>query len=250
MRKVLKSFVENTYVEVEGKKIPAKIYREMRRDVRFSIARKGAILRMPLLLHANDQETQVANFRNWVRTQFENKSVLHDHFPGKAWQDGDELKIAGKAYRLAIELTENKTHTARLDGNVIRLQLTRYDTDMHREKAVKHLLSRIVAQVFLPEITRRVLDWNERHFRRSVRSVNLKYNLSNWGSCSAKGNINLSTRVLFAPDNVVDYVIVHELAHLVELNHSDRFWQVVEKVMPDYREKENWLKENWRDCDF
>ena len=70
----------------------------------------------------------------------------------------------------------------------------------------------------------------------------MKYNHSNWGSCSSKGNINLSTRLLFAPDDVIDYVIIHELAHRIEMNHSPRFWKLVSDAMPDYKEKEKWLK--------
>jgi predicted metal-dependent hydrolase len=78
----------------------------------------------------------------------------------------------------------------------------------------------------------------------------LKYNQTNWGSCSTRGNINLSTRLLFAPDDVIDYVIIHELAHLLEMNHSNRFWNIVKKAMPEYREKEVWLKKNGHLCDF
>ncbi|MDV7393186.1 M48 family metallopeptidase, partial [Arthrospira platensis SPKY1] len=77
-----------------------------------------------------------------------------------------------------------------------------------------------------------------------------KYNSSNWGSCSSGRNINLSTRLLFAPPAVQDYVIIHELAHLVELNHSDRFWKLVSEIMPDYEEKEKWLKEYGHLCEF
>jgi predicted metal-dependent hydrolase len=67
------------------------------------------------------------------------------------------------------------------------------------------------------------------YFQKPIKSVNLKYNLSNWGSCSTKGNINLSTRLLFAPDDVIDYVIIHELAHLLEMNHSPHFWAIVKR---------------------
>ena len=102
----------------------------------------------------------------------------------------------------------------------------------------------------MPEITRRVIELNRKHFQKPVKGVRLKYNHSNWGSCSRSGNINLSTRLLFAPPDVIDYVIVHELAHLVELNHSPRFWNIVEKAVPDYRDKEKWLKENRNLCDF
>lgn len=58
-----------------------------------------------------------------------------------------------------------------------------------------------------------------------------------WGSCSAKGGLNFSWRLLFARQDVIDYVVVHELAHLVEFNHSPRFWTLVESILPDYRER-------------
>ena len=78
----------------------------------------------------------------------------------------------------------------------------------------------------------------------------MKYNHSNWGSCSEKGNINISTRALFTPNDVLDYLYVHELAHLVEQNHSNSFWTLVQKAMPDYKEKQKWLKENGGKCKF
>jgi predicted metal-dependent hydrolase len=62
--------------------------------------------------------------------------------------------------------------------------------------------------------------------------------------------LNFSSRLLFAPQDVQDYVIIHELAHLIELNHSDAFWQLVADAMPNYSEKENWLKENGAACRF
>ncbi len=121
---------------------------------------------------------------------------------------------------------------------------------MHRQKSIKHLLSRLVGQDFLPSISRKVHDINHLYFKKKINSINLKYNQTNWGSCSAQGNVNLSTRLLFAPEEVVDYVIVHELAHLIELNHSSRFWKLVADAMPDYQEKEKWLKEMGPTCNF
>lgn len=67
-----------------------------------------------------------------------------------------------------------------------------------------------------------------------------------WGSCSARGNLNFNWRLILAPAGVLDYVVVHELAHRREMNHSARFWAVVEKAMPDYRKYKKWLAENGR----
>lgn len=71
----------------------------------------------------------------------------------------------------------------------------------------------------------------------------MKYATSFWGHCSTNGNIVISVRLLFAPVKVIDYVLVHELAHLVHHDHSPRFWKVVEQIMPDYEEAEKHLKE-------
>ena len=67
-----------------------------------------------------------------------------------------------------------------------------------------------------------------------------------WGSCSAKGNLNFNWRLAFAPRQVLDYVVIHELAHLRELNHSKRFWAMVEKYCPDFRVNRRWLHDNQR----
>ncbi|HML38976.1 MAG TPA: SprT family zinc-dependent metalloprotease [Bacillota bacterium] len=64
-----------------------------------------------------------------------------------------------------------------------------------------------------------------------------------WGSCNRKGDINFTYRLLFAPEKLIDYVVVHELAHLKEMNHSDRFWAIVEAALPDYRERRKRLRE-------
>lgn len=247
---MLKTKVEHTFIEAGGKTIPAKIYWEMRKNVRFSIAQKGAIMRMPLMMLPHEQQKQVANFKDWVKRQIDEREKLQTHFTPKNYETGDILKVGRKEYGIHIEFTDNKTHSAKLEAGIIRLRLVQDDSELHRSKAIKHLLSRVVAQDQLPGIYARVAELNRRYFQKDFKTVNLKYNLTNWGSCSSRGNINLSTRLLFAPDEVIDYVIIHELAHLAEMNHSDRFWALVERAMPDYKQKEAWLKKNWQICDF
>lgn len=74
--------------------------------------------------------------------------------------------------------------------------------------------------------------------------VTIKNQRSRWGSCSSKGNLNFNCLLMLAPDSVVDYVVVHELSHRIHMNHSKDFWLQVESIMPDYKEKEKWLKDN------
>ena len=74
--------------------------------------------------------------------------------------------------------------------------------------------------------------------------ITIRNQRTRWGSCSAKGNLNFNCLLMLCPEDVLDYVIIHELCHRKELNHSKRFWAEVERVMPDYKEKKAWLKKN------
>ena len=78
---------------------------------------------------------------------------------------------------------------------------------------------------------------------KSPKQVRITSAKTRWGSCSAKGGLNFSWRLMFAPPEGIDYVAVHELAHLIELNHSPRFWAIVEAILPDYRARRQALAE-------
>ena len=78
----------------------------------------------------------------------------------------------------------------------------------------------------------------------SYGNITIRDQKSRWGSCSSTGNLNFSWRLILMPIEVMDYVVVHELAHLMEMNHSKAFWAEVEKVLPDYEVQRKWLKEN------
>lgn len=239
-----------TVIKAEGLEIPVDIFHELRRDTRFGLTGRRATLRVPHGAPPEFVREQIMRLEIWVAQVLRDKPAMRQPFTRKNYQTGDTLVVGGRKYLLDLKTEERSSHTARLIGDTIHIQLASHASEMHQHKSIKTLLSRVVAGDFYPEIHQRVHEWNSRTVRRPIKSVNLKYNHSNWGSCSSNSNVNLSTRLLFAPVPVQDYVIVHELAHLVEMNHSDKFWALVAHYMPDYVEKERWLKANRALCDF
>ena len=242
--------VEKQFIEIEGTKIQVDVIRERRRSVRFSVVKDGVNVRMPFMLTPEQEREQFQRLQEWLLKVYKKKSNFLEKFEQKDYKTGDIVEVGTRKYYLDIYLEDKKNHSAKLKNGTISLFLSQNDSETHRKKAISQLLSRVIADDFLPEIARRVQEWNKIYFRKAIKSIRLKYNHSNWGSCSQDGNINLSSRLLFAPDDVIDYVIVHELSHLVEMNHSDRFWKVVADVMPNYEEKEKWLSKNGALCDF
>jgi len=244
--------MKRTNIIIDGQEIPVKIYRERRRDVRFSFtARTGGYLRMPAHYTELQVREQEAKFEKWLREAFAKKPELIERFRGRVYEDGTTLTVGKKTYTIRFSEKENaKYHTAKIEGYTIHIIISTKDKGHHLQKSIRQLISRCVGNDRLPEMTERVRFWNDRHFNKPVNKVSFKLNQSNWGSCSTRGNINFSTRLLFAPDEVIDYVIVHELAHLIEANHSAAFWKVVSDVMPDYKEKEDWLKQHGEACNF
>ena len=103
--------------------------------------------------------------------------------------------------------------------------------------------SSISGQLAAQELPARVFELAALH-RLPVRRVTVRNQRSRWGSCSRRGTISLNWRLVQAPLFVRDYLVLHELAHLREMNHSRRFWSEVARLCPDFREAERWLKQH------
>ena len=78
----------------------------------------------------------------------------------------------------------------------------------------------------------------------SYQKIRIGNQRTRWGSCSSKGTISYNWRLILMPEEIMDYVVVHELCHLLEMNHSPRFWRLVAEVLPDYAKRRTWLKQH------
>lgn len=245
-----KNYEERHLKFEEGPAVKVRIYRERRNSVRYYLGKNGGILRLPVFLSRKQEEHYLDQFHRWLQKQLDRRAELGKEMQPRVYQDGDTLQVGQKKYLLTIRREDRKTHGGRLKDDRITLQLSKHASEDSLREDIPTLLSRLVAKDFLPRISRRVDELNDRFFQQDIGQIRLKHTHTVWGSCSRKRNLNLSTRLLFAPADVIDYVIIHELAHLIEMNHSQKFWRLVEEAMPNYREKEKWLKENGHLCRF
>lgn len=100
----------------------------------------------------------------------------------------------------------------------------------------------------LADLAIKVIPVKVKHYANLMQvqygRITIRNQKTRWGSCSGKGNLNFNCLLMLAPDEVVDYVVIHELCHLLEMNHSKAFWGQVEKVMPEYKTYKKWLKDH------
>lgn len=150
---------------------------------------------------------------------------------------GTQLPVAGRMIR--IECPPGRRLPPRVDGGALILQGA--DTATAGPRAAVYLKLR-ARDLLVP-----AAHGYAARIGRPVTAVSLRDTISRWGSCSAAGRLSFSWRLAMAPAEVLDYVAAHEVAHLAEMNHGPRFWALVERLMPDYRPRRDWLRTRGRE---
>jgi predicted metal-dependent hydrolase len=190
------------------------------------------IVRAPLHTPEAEIEGLVIRKSAWIRRTMDgmkNRPLA----PRKAFVNGEEFLFLGSPYLLEI-VEEN--------GQEIEL----------RDRLCIH-------RKLLPDIRSHLLQWYRLQAKKHVtgrcevysgltgftpQSIHITDARKRWGSCSSKGALNFSWRIIMAPREVVDYIIVHELVHLDQPDHSRNFWRTVEQILPDYATRKEWLRKN------
>ncbi|MDE0026389.1 MAG: M48 family metallopeptidase [Spirochaetaceae bacterium] len=241
-------------LRIAGLTFPVIVSHERRRDARATIGRRGVLIRLPVGEPIAWCDRQVTSLLHWAARTIARDPGRFRIRPPRSYHHDQRLSVAGSEFRLHLEHADRATNAVRL-GRVdmtgcrtLRLILAAGQSEAQRDHALPRLVSRGLALAKEPELRGQVEDLNDTYFRRPLGTVRYRYARSRWGSCSARGNISIATRLLLAPPDVFEYVLVHELAHLVELNHSSRFWNLVECVVPDFRTHQAWLRRHHQDC--
>ncbi|MBN2101411.1 MAG: DUF45 domain-containing protein [Candidatus Aenigmarchaeota archaeon] len=210
------------------------------------------VVTIRLSSRANKAERQkhLDEFREWAIQRIRKNPERYKPPYTREYRNQDVIDIGGEKFALRIDYTKRKSASGNILGNIIRLNIPEAIPEEDRKKHISSVLAKIVAQRRLPRLQNKINLLNNLFFRKELGDIKFKNMSSRWGSCSRHGNITISSRLLLAPDEILEYVCVHELAHLVHFNHSKKYWELVGKVIPDYKERDKWLSKNGEKCVF
>jgi len=238
-------------IYISNRPLDVRVYQEFRESIRYSIGKKYIIVRMP---HGTGfgplLDRELAKVQKWVAEKLKESPGLWAQLIPRIYEHGETLKVMGDVYTLDIERSVRKNITAKIIGDKIVIKCPSNAKIKAQQEGIRNVIIKLINKAYLPVVKHRVQQINDRFFHEPLENVFLKYNTSNWGSCSSQRNINLSSRLLLTNRDVIDYVIVHELSHLKVMDHSPAFWKIVESVMPDYQQCEDWLDTYGNECHF
>lgn len=157
----------------------------------------------------------------------------------------EEFVIKDKTYITKFVYADRKSCKLVIEDNNKLIFTLPYNCQHHQvEEAVKKMLIKALAELQREYLEDLVADLNHKYLNRAVNSVSFKDFKSKWGECNSHSDVSINTYLLFAPEDVLEYIIIHELSHIGMLNHSKNYWGVVDNILPERKEKELWLKNN------
>lgn len=230
-------------VEIGGRTFRVSTIASSNRNAVARLKGRTIVISLPSKWPASEKERIWNNlYRRAVRS-IERGRWRPENSRKLGFSHGQTIVAMGNEFEIA--LMPHRNFRSRTLGRKIEVGVVE-DHPETSERASR-LVRKELERNLMPLLAARVHSINREHFGSSLREISLRDNTSRWGSCSSSGSISLSFRLLFMPQEILDYVIVHELAHTKYRSHGPRFWALVEKVVPDHKERRKWLRENgWK----
>ena len=185
-------------------------------------------------------ENLIRNRTTWIRQKLKIQTEIIRPKP-KEYVSGETFTYLGRNYRL--KCVSDGVEDAKLKNGYLTVHVEKGVTGSDFERSVKTSLEQWYRGHALSK-----LEEKTKRYASIIgvipKSVDLKDYKARWGSCSSSGDVTYNWRIIIAPHQIVDYIVVHELCHLLEHNHGPKYWKHVEHVIPNYKDCRQWLKVN------
>jgi predicted metal-dependent hydrolase len=239
-----KNQIENTTFAIEENQFALTIVRSHHRRRSISLAispNSQLILRAPFKTNTKTIENMIKQHSNWILQKLSQLHLIEKTKQKYEVAYGDVFYYLGQPYQLKIiESAVTKPNCA-LSIDALTVTIKPSQKPNIRQQEILKILTKWCCNQAMEKTRERMLFWSN--------VLNVKFNklsisraTKRWGSCSTINNIRINWRLIMAPPALLDYVVVHELCHVVHKNHSERFWGLVASVMPDYKDYRRTLK--------
>ena len=227
-----------------------RLRRSNRKSMGLSIERDGDVMvRVPHKAKLKDIEKFIAEKRIWIYQKLARKKALNREKPKREFVNGQGFLYLGRSYRL--KFVDNSEIKPGRSSKAAPLRLWRDHFELaqsEKANARNHFVSWYRKQI-KNQLKERIPRYDKR-IGVTIKDVRISDLGHRWASCGRNGVVNFNWRSVMAPVWVFDYILVHEMVHMIERGHTDRFWHLVARVIPDYEEHVRWLNENGVDLDL
>jgi len=206
----------------------------------------GILVRAPNHLSSVEIKRIVKKKADWIQRKQKKVNEIKPAPQPKEFLSGEKLPYLGRRYRLQVSRTnEVKKASVKLYQGKFQVQVNSLLEEEARRLAIRAAFIAWYRKRAEVKINERVEKYKTK-IGVEPNNVKIKKQKKRWGSCSSKGNLNFNWKLIMAPMSIIDYLVVHELAHLKYSNHSRDFWNLVGALVPDYEGKQEWLRINGR----
>ena len=226
-------------IKYENKTITYSVNKAKIHNLYISIQDGEVVVKAPWYATSNQIQEVVESKKDWIMKELEKYRIS----PRKAkkYIDNEEFQILGKPYTLNIYYQETNKVSLNVENQKISIILPIEYSEEDNTEEIKKLIDKMYYKIAEKEV-----EISMEKIRKLVGLAPDEYRIkktkSLWGSCSSNRKITINQNLMMYDRHVIDYVVLHEVCHLKYMNHSKKFWAMVEKYMPDYKEAEKELK--------
>lgn len=204
-----------------------RLIKERRKSLRLYVENGEVIVKAPKIISKRYIDDFVSKYREWIEKELEKyQNEKRDFTEGERFlYFGEEFSLLFKPLKKDFIFENGFFVNCDLKERTKKLLI-----DFYKSEAKKYISKRVIELA--------------KDYGLSFNKIKINSAKRRWASCSSKGNLNFSYRLIMAPKSVIDYVIIHELSHLTHMNHSKDFWALVQQRCPNYKAYEKWLKSN------
>ena len=219
------------------------IRRPRRKTASISVKDNIVTVLVPQNLSEERVEQVVRRKSRWIRKKLKYNLEVRKTYRPKEYVSGEAFSYLGMHYRLKI--VDGESEKVSLKNGRLYVNVPQSLSGEARDKLIVTQLTEWYQEHALIAIGEKVKKFSAQIVVQP-KKIGIKGYKSRWGSCNSKGEVYFNWRIIMAPQRIIDYMVAHELCHLIHHNHSKAYWKLLESVIPDYKESKEWLKVNGR----